>query len=114
MAVFFHLLGEMLGVQRLIIINAAQGLEGAGLIARGRRSLRIRDWQGLVEGLVDVLNWSGRASLCIFPERVCKNSPASVMYITDRLPERGQTRGNRPWEDGKNDRPVEPHSCRRR
>ena len=42
------LLGEMLGVQRPSITNAARELERAGLIERGRRQVRILDRQGLV------------------------------------------------------------------
>ena len=42
------LLGEMLGVQRPTITNAAQELERAGLIERGRRQITIRDRQGLI------------------------------------------------------------------
>jgi CRP-like cAMP-binding protein len=43
-----NLLGEMLGVQRPSITNAARELEQAGLIARGRRQVTIRDRQGLI------------------------------------------------------------------
>jgi CRP-like cAMP-binding protein len=42
------LLGEMLGVQRPSITNAARELEQAGLIARGRRQVTILDRPGLV------------------------------------------------------------------
>jgi CRP-like cAMP-binding protein len=42
------LLGEMLGVQRPSITNAARELERAGLIRRGRRQVTILDRQGLV------------------------------------------------------------------
>jgi len=42
------LLAEMLGVQRPTITNAARELERAGLIARGRRQVTIRDRLGLV------------------------------------------------------------------
>jgi CRP-like cAMP-binding protein len=42
------LLAEMLGVQRPTITNAARELEGAGLIARGRRQVTILDRHGLV------------------------------------------------------------------
>ena len=42
------LLAEMLGVQRPTITNAARELEHAGLIARSRRQVTIRDRQGLV------------------------------------------------------------------
>jgi CRP-like cAMP-binding protein len=41
------LLAEMLGVQRPTITNAAQELERAGLIARGRRQVTMLDRQGL-------------------------------------------------------------------
>ena len=41
------LLGEMLGVQRPSISNAARELEGAGLIERGRRQVTILDRRGL-------------------------------------------------------------------
>src|SRR5579863_4231528 len=41
------LLGEMLGVQRPSITNAARELESAGLIERGRRQVTILDRQGL-------------------------------------------------------------------
>src|ERR1700689_2022434 len=43
------LLADMLGVQRPTITNAARELERAGLIARGRRHVRILDRQGLVQ-----------------------------------------------------------------
>jgi CRP-like cAMP-binding protein len=43
------LLAEMLGVQRPSITNAARQLEGAGLIARGRRQVTILDRQGLTK-----------------------------------------------------------------
>jgi DNA-binding GntR family transcriptional regulator len=43
------LLAEMLGVQRPTIRSAARELEGAGLIARGRRQVTILDRQGLAE-----------------------------------------------------------------
>jgi CRP-like cAMP-binding protein len=43
------LLAEMLGVQRPTITNAAQELERAGLIERGRGQITIRDRQGLIE-----------------------------------------------------------------
>ncbi len=42
------LLAEMLGVQRPTITNAARELEGAGLIARGRRQVTILDRTGLL------------------------------------------------------------------
>src|SRR5208282_326637 len=43
-----NLLAEMLGVHRPTITNAARELERAGLIARGRRQVTIRDRLGLV------------------------------------------------------------------
>ena len=43
------LLAEMLGVQRPTITNAARELEGAGLIARGRRQVTILDRPGLTK-----------------------------------------------------------------
>ena len=43
------LLAEMLGVQRPTVTNAARELERAGLIARGRRQVAIRDRGGLEE-----------------------------------------------------------------
>jgi CRP-like cAMP-binding protein len=43
------LLAEMLGVQRPTITNTARDLEGAGLIARGRRQVTILDRQGLTK-----------------------------------------------------------------
>ena len=43
------LLAEMLGVQRPTITNAAEELERAGLIERGRRQVTILDRQGLTE-----------------------------------------------------------------
>jgi CRP-like cAMP-binding protein len=43
------LLGEMLGVQRPTITNAARELERAGLIARGRRQVTILDRKGLLK-----------------------------------------------------------------
>ena len=42
-----NLLAEMLGVQRPTITNAAQELERAGLIERGRRQVKILNRQGL-------------------------------------------------------------------
>jgi CRP-like cAMP-binding protein len=44
-----NLLAEMLGVQRPTITNAAQELERAGLIERGRRQVTILNRQGLAE-----------------------------------------------------------------
>src|ERR1700704_863020 len=44
-----NLLAEMLGVQRPSISNAAQELEGAGLIERGKRQVTILDRQGLTK-----------------------------------------------------------------
>jgi CRP-like cAMP-binding protein len=44
-----NLLAEMLGVQRPSITNAAEELERAGLIERGRRQVMILDRQGLTE-----------------------------------------------------------------
>jgi CRP-like cAMP-binding protein len=43
------LLAEMLGVQRPTITNAARELDGAGLIARGRRQVTILDRRGLMK-----------------------------------------------------------------
>jgi CRP-like cAMP-binding protein len=43
------LLAEMLGVQRPSITNAAQELEGAGLIARGRQQVTILNRKGLTK-----------------------------------------------------------------
>jgi CRP-like cAMP-binding protein len=43
------LLAEMLGVQRPTITNAVRELEGAGLIAHGRRQLTILNRQGLTK-----------------------------------------------------------------
>jgi len=42
------LLGEMLGVQRPSITHAAEALERAGLIERGRRQVTILDRKGLI------------------------------------------------------------------
>jgi CRP-like cAMP-binding protein len=44
-----HLLAEMLGVQRPTITNAAEELERAGLIERGRQQVTILDRQGLIK-----------------------------------------------------------------
>ena len=44
-----ELLGEVLGVQRPSITNAARELERAGLIERGRRQVTIRDRGGLIQ-----------------------------------------------------------------
>ena len=44
-----NLLAEMLGVQRPTITNAAQELERAGLIERGRRQVTILDRRGLTK-----------------------------------------------------------------
>jgi Mn-dependent DtxR family transcriptional regulator len=43
------LLAEMLGVQRPSVTNAANELERAGLISRGRRQLAILDRKGLMK-----------------------------------------------------------------
>ena len=43
------LLAEMLGVQRPSITHAIAGLEGAGLVERGRQQITILDRQGLIE-----------------------------------------------------------------
>src|SRR5205085_9716849 len=43
------LLAQMLGVQRPTITNAAEQLERAGLIERGRQQVTILDRQGLTE-----------------------------------------------------------------
>src|SRR5947209_3321596 len=45
-----NLLAEMLGVQRPTITNAAEELERAGLIERGRRQVTILDRQALAQG----------------------------------------------------------------
>jgi CRP-like cAMP-binding protein len=44
-----NLLAEMLGVQRPTITNAAEELERAGLIERGRQQVTLLDRQGLIE-----------------------------------------------------------------
>jgi CRP-like cAMP-binding protein len=44
-----NLLAEMLGVQRPTITNAVRELEGAGLIAPGRRQVTIMDRPGLMQ-----------------------------------------------------------------
>jgi Mn-dependent DtxR family transcriptional regulator len=44
-----NLLAEMLGVQRPTITNAAEALESAGLIARGRRQVTIKNRPGLTK-----------------------------------------------------------------
>jgi CRP-like cAMP-binding protein len=44
-----NLLAEMLGVQRPTITNAAEELERAGLIERGRQQVAILDRQGLIK-----------------------------------------------------------------
>jgi CRP-like cAMP-binding protein len=44
-----HLLAEMLGVQRPTITNAAEELERAGLIERGRQQITLLDRQGLIK-----------------------------------------------------------------
>ncbi|HVA14754.1 MAG TPA: Crp/Fnr family transcriptional regulator [Stellaceae bacterium] len=49
LAITQSLLAEMLGVQRPSITNAAEQLERAGLIARGRRQVTILDRKGLID-----------------------------------------------------------------
>src|SRR4029077_14971237 len=44
-----NLLAEMLGVQRPSITHAIAGLEGAGLVERGRQQITILNRQGLIE-----------------------------------------------------------------
>ena len=83
------LLAEMLGVQRPTISIAARELEGAGLIARGRRQVTIKIGRASRRHLANVICWFGRGSLCTFPKHIHKNSafrPHSVMYITDDIP----------------------------
>jgi len=63
------LLAEMLGVQRPTITNAAEELERAGLIERGRRQVTILASR---KRLVNATNWSGRASLFTFPRHIPK------------------------------------------
>jgi len=48
MPITHNLLAEMLGVQRPTITNAAEELEGAGLIERGRQQVTILNRQGLI------------------------------------------------------------------
>ena len=67
-----NLLAEMLGVQRPTITNAAREFERAGLIERGLRQIVILDRQGLAEEFVNVINWSERVSLFIFPKHTHK------------------------------------------
>src|SRR6266567_7666709 len=49
MPITHNLLAEMLGVQRPTITNAAEELERAGLIERGRQQVTILDRQGLIK-----------------------------------------------------------------
>jgi len=49
MPITHDLLAEMLGVQRPTITNAAEELERAGLIKRGRQQVTILDRQGLIK-----------------------------------------------------------------
>src|SRR6202047_5078558 len=49
------LLGEMLGVQRPTITNAARELERAGLIERGGRQVTIFVWAGVPDGTMGCL-----------------------------------------------------------
>ena len=49
MPITHNLLAEMLGVQRPTITNAAEELERAGLIKRGRQQVTILDRQGLIK-----------------------------------------------------------------
>jgi CRP-like cAMP-binding protein len=44
-----NMLAEMLGVQRPTITNAAEELERAGLIERGRQQVTLLDRQGLIK-----------------------------------------------------------------
>ena len=53
-----NLLAEMLGVQRPSITNAAEELERAGLIERGRQQVTLLDRQGLMKASCEVTSWS--------------------------------------------------------
>jgi Crp-like helix-turn-helix domain len=89
------LLAEMLAAQRPTGTNAARELEGAGLIARGRREVTILDRHGLIAASCECCRWSGRTSLLTCPKQKHKTRirPGLVTYITDALPRRGHTRG---------------------
>jgi DNA-binding MarR family transcriptional regulator len=89
-----NLLAEMLGVQRPTITNAARELERAGLIARGRRQISILDREGLTEASCECYQLV-RARLT-FPKHTRKkrSSAESVIYITDKPPQRAD---NQNW-----------------
>ncbi len=72
-----NLLAEMLGVQRPTITNAAQALERAGLIARGRQQVTIAIGRVSSQNPANAISWCGRASLLTCPKHTCKKKRAS-------------------------------------
>ena len=98
------LLGEMLGVQRPSITNAAEQLERAGLIERGRRQVTILDRPGLIQASCECYPAGAR------PHRI---SPPQDLRLSGQ-PFAGDARGPRlaesPCEFGRSER---PRHCRR-
>jgi CRP-like cAMP-binding protein len=90
-------LAEMLGVQRPTITNAARELEGAGLIARGRRQVTILDRQGLVAASCECYQLvRSRLAFHLQKRTREKRAPvASVMYITDDTLQRAYNQDRR-------------------
>src|SRR5712671_1388723 len=66
-----HLLAEMLGVQRPTITNAAEELERAGLIERGRQQVTILDRQGLIKASCECYR--------LVRERVASHLPKTLL-----------------------------------
>jgi Crp-like helix-turn-helix domain len=85
------LLAEMLGVQRPTVTNAARELEGAGLIARGRREVSILDRQGLIAPPCEWYRVVRARVASHLPKGTLKMRVVAglVINITDNIPSTG-------------------------
>jgi len=85
------LLAEMLGVQRPTVTNAARELEGAGLIARGRREVTILDRQGLIAASCECYRVVRARVASHLPKGTLKMRVVAglVINITDNIPSTG-------------------------
>ena len=72
-----HLLGEMLGVQRPSITNAARELERASLIERGRRQVTILDRQGLMKASYECYQMVGERVAFYLPNTYAQGNRPS-------------------------------------
>jgi CRP-like cAMP-binding protein len=85
LAITQTLLGDMLGVQRPTITNAAREFERAGLIARGRRQVTILDRNRLGKTACECYQLVRTR----FAFHLPKTYGASVTYLTDNRPHLG-------------------------